>query len=151
MGGSIVRRVNGEVRVVWMPGGVRTEIHLGAAETAGSFCMLVDQPPPGWSLPPHRHANEAETIHVVEGEFEMLVEGRQHRIAAGETIHVPQGAVHSGASVGAETGRRILIFSPAGMEEFFLEAGAPSPERADADAARAAAARHGWEFPSSSG
>jgi hypothetical protein len=30
---------------VWMPGGVRTEIHLGADQTAGTFCLLVDYPP----------------------------------------------------------------------------------------------------------
>jgi quercetin dioxygenase-like cupin family protein len=143
--------MSGEARVVWMPGGVRTEVHLSAAETAGAFCMLVDQPPPGWSLPPHRHANEAETVHVVEGEFEMQLEGRRVRISAGETVHIRKGEIHSGANVGASIGRRILIFSPAGMEEFFLEAGAPSAERVDGAAARAAAARHGWEFPSSIG
>lgn len=144
--------MSGDVRVVWMPGAVRTEIHLDGAETAGAFCMLVDQPPPGWSLPPHRHANEAETIHVVEGEFEMVVDGHRLRIGAGETVHIPKGVVHSGSNVGAGSGRRILVFSPAGIEDFFLEAGSPSAEReADAAAARAAAARHGWEFPSSSG
>ena len=137
--------------MVWMPGRVRTEVHLGAAETAGAFCLLVDQPPAGWSLPPHRHANEAETIHVLEGEFEIEVEGRARRVSAGDTVHVPKGAVHSGANVGSGAGRRILIFSPAGMEEFFLEAGAASAEGVDAATARAAAARHGWEFPSSTG
>jgi hypothetical protein len=54
-----------EPQVVWMPGGVRTEIHLRAEETGGAFCLLVDEPPAGWSLPPHRHRGVAETIHIV--------------------------------------------------------------------------------------
>jgi len=130
-----------------MPGTVRTEIHLGAGDTESAFCLLVDHPPAGWSLPAHRHHNESETIHIVCGEFEMDVDGRRMRLSAGETIHVPKGVVHSGANVGAQHGRRVLVFSPAGMERFFLEAGAPTPEDdIDPAATLAAAARHGWEF-----
>ena len=134
---------------MWMPGGVRTEIQLDGQDTAGAFCLLVDQPPPGWSLPPHRHANEAETIHVVEGEFEMELEGTRARLAAGETIHIPRGAAHSGGNVGETPGRRVVIFSPAGMERFFLEAGQPTAEsEPDLATVLASASRNGWEFVS---
>jgi quercetin dioxygenase-like cupin family protein len=134
-------------RVVWMPGGVRTEIHLADEDTAGAFCLLVDHPPSGWSLPPHRHANETETIHIVEGEFELELDGARTRLLAGETIHIPQGVAHSGGNVGESTGRRILIFSPAGMERFFLEAGQPTADsEPDLAALLASATRHGWQF-----
>jgi quercetin dioxygenase-like cupin family protein len=137
-----------DARVVWMPGRVRTEIHLTAEDTGGAFCLLVDHPPPGWSLPAHRHRNEAETIHIVEGEFEMEIDGTRSRVPAGETVHVPRGVIHAGANVGERAGRRVLLFSPAGMERFFLEAGASTVEDdADRAAVLAAAARHGWEFP----
>ncbi len=130
-----------------MPGGVRTEIHLAAEDTGGAFCLLVDHPPPGWSLPAHRHRNEAETIHIVEGDFEIEVDGARLRLSGGQTVHVPRGAVHSGANVGEQPGRRVLLFSPAGMERFFLEAGAPGPgEELDAAGTLAHATRHGWEF-----
>jgi quercetin dioxygenase-like cupin family protein len=130
-----------------MPGGVRTEVHLTGEDTGGAFCLLVDHPPAGWSLPPHRHAHEAETIHIVEGEFEMELEGARGRLAAGETIHIPQGAVHSGGNVGDGVGRRLVLFSPAGMERFFLEAGQPTAEsQPDLAAGLESATRHGWEF-----
>jgi mannose-6-phosphate isomerase-like protein (cupin superfamily) len=134
-------------RVVWMPGGVRTEIHLGADDTAGAFCLLVDHPPAGWALPPHRHLREAETIHVLEGSFAMVVGGVASRVGPGETVHVPAGVVHSGGTVGDLPGRRVVVFSPGGMERFFLEAGAASPNaRVDVRAALESATRHGWEF-----
>ena len=134
-------------RVVWMPGGVRTEVHLGSADTGGAFCLLVDEPPAGWSLPAHRHQREAETIHVIAGEFEMEVDGERSRLGPGETMHVPAGVVHASANVGNDTGRRILLFSPAGMERFFLESGAESPDaEVDPGAALESAIRHGWEF-----
>jgi quercetin dioxygenase-like cupin family protein len=134
-------------RVVWMPGAVRTEVHLQSADTAGAFCLLVDHPPAGWSLPLHLHRGVAETIHVVEGTFEMQVAGRSTRLGPGDTLQVAPDTMHAGSNVGDATGRRVLIFSPAGMERFFLEAGAPS----DSDAVHpqdvlAAANRHGWEF-----
>lgn len=129
-----------------MPGGVRTEIHLTGADTGGAFCLLVDHPGPGWSLPPHLHADAAETIHVIEGEFEMTVDGVSRRLGPGQTVHVPAGVVHSGADVGGG-GRRLLTFAPAGMEEFFREAGASTPDTAiDGAAALDAALRHGWRF-----
>ncbi len=140
-------------RVVWMPGGVRTEIHLDRVDTQGAFCLLVDHPPAGWSLPPHVHHGVAETIHVVEGEFEVELGSRPFRLEAGQTLHVPADVVHSSANLGAGPGRRILMFSPAGMEEFFAEAGASSPDAAiDGAEVLAAAVRHGWEFvPAGSG
>ena len=136
-----------EPRVVWMPGGVRTEIHLSGADTGGAFCLLVDQPPAGWSLPPHIHKDAAETIHVIEGEFESTVDGVKERLGPGQSVHIPAGVVHSGANVGPATGRRLISFSPAGMEEFFLELGTAAPDdEPDRAVALDAALRHGWRF-----
>ena len=134
-----------------MPGGVRTEIQLTGADTDGAFCLLIDEPPAGWSLPTHIHADAAETIHVLAGEFEMTIDGRTERLAAGQTVHIPAGVVHTGANIGAGTGRRLIVFSPAGTEEFFREAGTASPDvEVDPGAALAAATRHGWRFVSGS-
>lgn len=133
--------------VVWMPGRVRTEIHLDSDDTGGAFCLLVDDPPIGWSLPDHLHHGVAETIHILHGEFEMVIAGQRSRLVAGETVHVPADVIHSGSNIGGVPGRRIVIFSPAGMERFFLEIGAASEDtHIDPAAALAAAGRHGWQF-----
>lgn len=69
------------------------------------------------------------------------------QLAPGETVHVPPDVVHASANIGPVPGKRLVIFSPAGMENFFLEAGAQSPHaETDPAAALAAAIRHGWEF-----
>lgn len=136
-----------EPQVVWMPGGVRTEIHLTGADTGGAFCLLIDEPPPGWSLPAHIHTDADETIHVLAGEFDSTVGGVTERLVAGDTVHIPAGVVHAGANVGAEGGRRLIAFAPAGMEEFFREVGTGSPEaEVDRRAALDSALRHGWRF-----
>ena len=136
-----------EPEVVWMPGGVRTEIQLTGADTEGAFCLLLDEPPAGWSLPAHIHEDAAETIHVLEGEFEMTVAETTEHLGPGQTLHIPAAVVHAGGNVGAGPGRRLLVFSPAGMEEFFREAGASSPAaEVDSGAALESALRHGWRF-----
>jgi mannose-6-phosphate isomerase-like protein (cupin superfamily) len=134
------------MRVVWMPGGVRTSIELTGDETDGRFCLLVDEPPHGWSLPPHRHLRESETIHVVAGRFEFEVDGTTVSAGPGETVHVPTGVVHSGRCLEGP-GHRVLVFSPAGIEAFFLETGAESgDDPVDLAAALDSATRHGWQF-----
>jgi glyoxylate utilization-related uncharacterized protein len=119
-------------------------------DTGGAFCLLVDHPPAGWSLPPHTHGDAAETIHVIEGEFEMTIDGLSERLGPGQTVHVPAGVVHSGANVGSTAGRRLLTFTPSGMEGFFREVGASAPDvEPDRAAVRDAAIRHGWRFSTS--
>jgi quercetin dioxygenase-like cupin family protein len=84
---------------------------------------------------------------VLEGAFEVTLDGVPAQLRAGESIHVPRGVVHASANVGERAGRRVVIFSPAGMERFFAEAGAPAQDApVDTRAALAAALRHGWEF-----
>lgn len=132
-----------------MPGPIRVEVHVTGRDTGGAFCLLVDHPPVGWSLPAHRHEHESETIHVVEGRFEMVVAGVRTEVGPGESVHVPRGVEHSGATIGDVPGRRVIVFAPAGMERFFLSAGSPDPG-ASADAGRMMrlAHEHGWRFTS---
>lgn len=136
--------------VVWMPGGVRTEIHLGAAETGGAMCLVVDHPPEGWSLPRHRHRDEAETIHVIAGHFVMTVGDEERLLGPGDTLHIPPGVPHDGRLLGG-VGHRLITFTPGGMERFFLEAGSRHPSSSTNLAhALAAATANGWEFIDSS-
>jgi hypothetical protein len=74
-------------------------------------------------------------------------DGERSRLSAGESIHVPRGVIHSSANVGEQSGRRVVLFSPAGMERFFQEAGVLAADSdIDLGAALASAVSHGWEF-----
>ena len=123
-----------------LPGGVRVTIGLAGEATEGAFALLVDRPPVGWSLPPHRHRNESETIHVVAGRFELVVEGERRELGPGDSVHVPRGTLHEGRNIGDDEGRRVIVFSPAGVEGWF-RAAAAEPDRAGE-----LALEYGWEF-----
>lgn len=106
----------------------------------------VAKPRPIELLPRDQGASP-ETIGVIGGRFEMTVDGERRELTAGETIHIPAGVNHSGRNLGTGPGRRAVVFSPGGMERFFLEVGQADPDaEIDLQAAVEASARYGWEF-----
>src|SRR4051795_9913721 len=137
-----------------LPGGVHVTIGLDGEATGGALMLLVDRPPVGWvrpapagggpggplwllgarppvgwALPPHRHRNESETIHVVAGRFELVIEGERRELGPGDSAHVPAGTLHEGRKIGHVEGRRVIVFAPAGVEGWF-RAVAAEPDRA---------------------
>lgn len=131
---------------LWLPG-VRLEVHLTGAETGGTLSLFVDHPEPGFQLVPHRHRDEDETIHVVEGTYEFVLEGQTRELGPGDTVHVPRGSLHGIRNAGETVGERVLVFRPAGIEAFFRAAGTSRPDEArPVDELLALSAKHGWEF-----
>jgi unsaturated pyranuronate lyase len=63
----------------------------------------------GAKLPEHSHPHE-QIVNMLEGTYELLVDGQSHVLSAGDVLVIPGDTVHSG---GAHTDCRILdVFSP---------------------------------------
>ncbi|MBJ7328951.1 MAG: cupin domain-containing protein [Solirubrobacteraceae bacterium] len=132
---------------LWMPGGLQVRVLVDGEATGGAFCLIEDEPPAGWSLPPHSHVRESETIYVVDGQFSVEVGTEEILSGPGDVIHIPAGVTHSARTLGDEPGRRLITFAPAGIEAFFREVGEREPATEhDLVAVAASAARHGWQF-----
>ena len=66
----------------------------------------IDQ---GAQLPEHSHPHE-QVVNLLEGTYELIVDGQSHVLEAGNVLVIPGGATHSGE---ARTACRILdVFSP---------------------------------------
>tara|TARA_B100000676_G_scaffold221711_1_gene218780 strand:- start:6 stop:329 length:324 start_codon:yes stop_codon:yes gene_type:complete len=66
----------------------------------------IDQ---GAQLPEHSHPHE-QVVNLLEGTYELIVDGESHVLEAGNVLVIPGGATHSGQ---ARTACRILdVFSP---------------------------------------
>lgn len=124
-----------------LPGGVEATVQVRGDQTSGSFTLITDVAPAGWSLPPHRH-EVSETILVTKGRLWMEFEGRREERGAGESIHIHPGVRHAGGTLGGDAVERVLVFSPAGMERFFEALHAVT----EPSAALELAQRHGWRF-----
>ncbi len=52
----------------------------------------------GAALPEHAHHHE-QVAHVLEGEFELKIDGERRRLAPGMVAVIPGNAVHSGTAI----------------------------------------------------
>jgi quercetin dioxygenase-like cupin family protein len=99
-------------------------ILVSGAQTAGRYCLVDMLVPAGGGPPPHRHDFE-EMFTLLEGELEFTFRGKSHIVRAGSTLNVPANAPHAFKNVSGKTARMLCMCTPAGQEEFFLEAGFP--------------------------
>jgi quercetin dioxygenase-like cupin family protein len=63
----------------------------------------------GASFPEHQHPQE-QTVIVLEGELELVVDGRPHRLTPGVVFEIPGHVPHSGTAIVAT--RVLDVFSP---------------------------------------
>ena len=67
-----------------------------------------------------RHTNEVEhEQHVLQGEYVVGIEGTEYTVTAGDTIHIPAGAVHWYHNEDEETAA-FLCAVPTGNDEIQL-------------------------------
>ena len=72
--------------------------------------------------PRHLHYEQDEWFYVVDGEFVFEVGPDRVTLTAGESLLAPRRVPHVWASVGATSGRILVVFNPAGqMEAFFRQ------------------------------
>lgn len=92
----------------------------------------------------HVHERMDETLCVVEGEVEFVVQGERYARPAGSVAFIPRGLHHGFTNHGPAQARLLIVFSPAtGQDEYFAELGrllaAATPDEA---AIRALQARY---------
>jgi quercetin dioxygenase-like cupin family protein len=105
-----------------MPDGSAYVVTRPAAETGGEEVEMEFVLPPGCvAPPPHVHAQQVERYEVLEGSFDVMVDGEWRTLAPGESASVPMGVLHtfrnrSGADVRVRNWHR-----PAMRFEEFIE------------------------------
>lgn len=91
-------------------------------QTKGLYSRIEILVPPGGGPPPHTHTKEEERFYVLEGEFQLWIgDNPPKNLAAGDCATGPKGIQHCFRNVGETTGRLRLLFTPAGLEEYFKE------------------------------
>jgi quercetin dioxygenase-like cupin family protein len=109
-----------------------------SAETGGAYTVIENISLPGSGPPPHLHENHDESIYVIDGEFEILLDAKKIRAAPGAFAFVPRGTVHRFRCIGDRPGKILIVFTPGGMEGFFREAGLPATNNSPAPSIDAA-------------
>jgi quercetin dioxygenase-like cupin family protein len=108
--------------------GALAEIKLGGAETGGKFSLIEVLLPSNLEVPLHIHDREDEVFHVLEGRISYRIGDSRFDATAGHTLFGPKGIPHGFIGVSDEPARYLIIYSPAGFEEFIRESSVPAPE-----------------------
>ncbi|AOX00097.1 hypothetical protein BJP34_12155 [Moorena producens PAL-8-15-08-1] len=105
-------------------GGVYTFLATGE-DTYGQYALFDFLVPPEAGPPPHIHTREDEVFYVVDGEINFQVGNQVFTGTAGDFIPYTRGQVHAFKNLGTEPARMLVIAAPAGLENFFRQAGQP--------------------------
>src|SRR4051794_29221148 len=79
-----------------MPDGSAYIVTRPSAETGGEYVEMEFVLPPGCvPPPPHIHPRQVEEYEVLEGSFEVVVDGAWSALGPGDSASVPRGALHT--------------------------------------------------------
>jgi quercetin dioxygenase-like cupin family protein len=112
----------GEGRAAWVVGDLYT-IKASGADTGGAFTLIEVLVPPQSGPPPHVHSREDEAFYVLEGEFEVHIDDQRLTAGPGAWITLAKGSLHHFKNISAAPAKMLILATPAGLDQFFLEAG----------------------------
>jgi quercetin dioxygenase-like cupin family protein len=123
-------RADGEGERLRFHGGGLLTIKAGADETGGVFLLFEDHMAQGKTTPLHVHANEDETLYVLEGELLVQIDGVDHAVGARGMAVAPRGVPHA-FLVTSETARVLTLQTPGTAEPFYRGASEPAGGETD--------------------
>jgi mannose-6-phosphate isomerase-like protein (cupin superfamily) len=68
---------------------------LEGNQTAGHFCLVFAETPPGVGPPPHVHHGDDELFLVLQGELSFLTPRGWVMTTPGTAVYIPRGVVHA--------------------------------------------------------
>ena len=120
---------------------------LSSQATNGDAYIFDLISPPGAGIPPHVHEREDEYIYVVEGTYEVFLNGRTHVAGVGALLHFPRYIPHGFRNIGATAGKTVWTVTPgANFDPFFADLSAlPTDAPPDVQTVVAIFNRYGME------
>ncbi|MBI4310229.1 MAG: quercetin 2,3-dioxygenase [Chloroflexi bacterium] len=115
----------GEGEAVWLLDELIT-FKLGMVETNQAFSLLEASAGPGGGPPLHVHYQAAEAFYMLDGAITLMTGRLRRRVTQGSFVHIPSGVPHTYRVDGRSPARLLLLYAPAGHENFFREIGEPA-------------------------
>ena len=103
--------------------GVRIKILLSSKDTGDQFSLIEGLMPPGGDGGLHLHANEDESMHLLEGELEVTIGDEMFSLASGESYFAPRNVPHRLRNRSQTPARCLLLTTPGGFDAFISQAG----------------------------
>ncbi|WP_372410339.1 cupin domain-containing protein [Streptomyces luteireticuli] len=96
---------------------------LRGEDTGGLYSFFEVTTPPGGGPPLHIHQEVDEAFYVIEGEYEIEVDGEKHKAVPGTLVYGPRGIPHRFRNSAGRISKMLCIAAPGGIENWFRELG----------------------------
>ena len=96
-------------------------IKAATAETGGAFALYETETPSAGGCPPHVQRYDDEVFFVIEGTYTVLIGEDQVELGPGGYAFIPRGTVHGYANLGSEPARMLILVTPGGIHEQFVD------------------------------
>jgi mannose-6-phosphate isomerase-like protein (cupin superfamily) len=103
----------------------RMTVLIPGEQTNNAYTVLEIFIVPGGGPPPHIHYGEDELFYVLDGDITIFVGEQTVRASAGTCVHIPAGAAHTFKNEGGGPSRMVIMYAPAGFENYFAKVGIP--------------------------
>jgi mannose-6-phosphate isomerase-like protein (cupin superfamily) len=100
-------------------GGIR--LLVTGADTDGAMSMTETDVVPGGGPSYHKHSREDETFYVVSGTAEVWIGDEVFLCKAGDRVYGPRNVFHTYRNVGDTPLKMVIVYTPAGFEQSFIE------------------------------
>ena len=109
-------------RHIAVAGNINT-IVASKEDTGGTYSFVEAKVFPGGGPAPHIQTREHEGFYVIEGQITFKVNKQRLEAKPGTFVDVPLNVLHSFKNETDETAKLIIILSPPGLEQLFVEVG----------------------------
>lgn len=115
----------GEGEAIWYVNN-RATILATAAQTGGAFGLVHMEVAVGHGPPLHIHHAEDEAFWILEGRLTVRCGDAEFAAGPGAFVYTPRGVPHTFRLEGGAPARLLVLLTPGGGEDFFIEAGRPA-------------------------
>jgi quercetin dioxygenase-like cupin family protein len=109
-----------------IPGGVFNFLSMGH-ETEGRQSLMRIVVNRGAEPPAHTHSREDESYYILRGSIRYTIGEDVISVNEGEYVYLPKGVPHKFELL-TEQAEVLMLISPAGLDQWFWDNSAPSPE-----------------------
>ena len=92
-------------------------------DTGGTYSLIEAKVFPGGGPAPHIQTREHEGFYVIDGQLTFKVDKKRIEAKPGTFVNVPPNVLHSFKNETNEVAKLIIILSPPGLEQLFVEVG----------------------------
>lgn len=110
-----------EKEQVWDVFGEQIICKVTGNETFGRFALVEEISAPKSVVPTHFHNETDEIIYILEGKYELEIDGKTQIAQKGDTVVIPRKTTHSFRNLLETESKLLAVITPSGFENFFAE------------------------------